>query len=64
MTVVVGDYGEESSVAIDGMSVNAAPGQPGYIEGLVIHGGDGYSGGGDYGQYNGGMAGGQCWNNK
>ena len=31
----------------------------GYIQGFVVHGGDGYSGGGDYGQYNGGVDGGQ-----
>ena len=31
----------------------------GYIQGFVVHGGDGYSGGGDYGQYDGGVDGGQ-----
>ena len=41
------------------VNITAQPGEPGYIQGLVVHGGDGYSGGGDYGQYNGGEAGGQ-----
>ena len=58
MTVAVGDYGEQSNVTVDGVTITAQPGQDGYIEGFVIRGGDGYSGGGDYGQYNGGTAGG------
>ena len=59
MTVTVGDYGQESVVTIGGVNITAQPGEPGYIQGLVVHGGDGYSGGGDYGQYDGGVAGGQ-----
>ena len=61
MTVTVGDYGQESVVTIGGVNITAQPGQPGYIQGLVVHGGDGYSGGGDYGQYNEGVAGGQYY---
>ena len=45
-----------------GVNITAQPGEPGYIQGFVVHGGDGYSGGGDYGQYNGGMNGGQYYN--
>lgn len=57
--VTVGDYGAETVVMMDSVNITAQPGQAGYIQGLVVHGGDGYSGGGDYGQYNGGMSGGQ-----
>ena len=49
MRVTVGDYGNQTVAVVDGITITAEPGQDGYIEGFVIRGGDGYSGGGDYG---------------
>ena len=49
MKVTVGDYGNQTVAVVDGITLTAQPGQDGYIQGFVIRGGDGYSGGGDYG---------------
>ena len=47
--VTVGDYGNQTVAVVGGDTITAQPGQDGYIQGFVIRGGDGYSGGGDYG---------------
>ena len=49
MRVTVGDYGNQTVAVVGGVTITAQPGQDGYIQGFVIRGGDGYSGGGDYG---------------
>ena len=49
MRVTVGDYGNQTVAVVGGDTITAQPGQDGYIQGFVIRGGDGYSGGGDYG---------------
>ena len=50
MRVTVGDYGNQTVAVVGGDTITAQPGQDGYIQGFVIRGGDGYSGGGDYGK--------------
>ena len=45
MKVTVGDYGNQTVAVVGEVTVTAQPGQDGYIEGFVIRGGDGYSGG-------------------
>ena len=56
--IKVGDQGAASTVTINGVNLEAAPGESGTYDGSIFRGGDGFSGGGGNGAYNGGSDGG------